>query len=80
MKRVDRYVTDDGHEFASLTRAEHHAEERLGAAITDLARRMLLADKYPKAIEFIEKNLDDFVRLKRLQEDIKLEPEPDVGD
>lgn len=78
MKRTAAYVTSDGEIHLNESKAKRHAENRYGDAVTALAHKMVhAADKYTRAIDFIEANIDAFVELKALSDDRKIEGDDD---
>lgn len=75
MKWVQHVQTMDGKLHHDYGRAKCHAENVYGLALTKLAQAALRCEKYTPMLEFIDANLDEFVQLKALKDDITLEPE-----
>ena len=73
MRRVIRYQTSDGALHTDQGAARRHADERYGAALTDLARKAVQVEKYAQMLDFIEENLDAFAALLALNADTVLE-------
>lgn len=73
MKRVTMFQTLGGALHPTLKQAIHAADEAYGQALTKLARDMTDTDgRYGKVLDFISTNLDRFVSLKALRDDLTL--------
>lgn len=77
MRKVDRYVTLDGKEHATLQRATTHAENRFHNELSGMAHKLVAVEKYGAMLEFLEHNLDKFADLLALRADIALAEEED---
>lgn len=77
MTRVTRIQTSDGVLHDNFLKAERHAEERYGKALTDLAHKAIRIEKYVAMAAFFEDNLALLVELKALRDDIQLAPPGD---
>jgi F0F1-type ATP synthase delta subunit len=75
MRKVTCYETSDGVLYRLRHHAQRHAEDRYGAALTDLAHKAVRVEKYTAMLCFIEENLDAFVALRDLKADTGLEPD-----
>lgn len=75
MKTVPMIVTNDGAQHTSVERATRHAEARYGDALSRLAHRLIQCDKYTAMQDYIDANLEAFISLKTLKDDIALETE-----
>lgn len=74
MTRVTRIQTSDGVLHDNFLKAERHAEERYGKALTDLAHKAVRVEKYVAMATFLEDNLAALVELKALKDDLQLAP------
>lgn len=72
MTRVTRIQTSDGLLHDNYLKAERHAEERYGRALTELAHKAVRVEKYVAMAAFLEENLAAFVELKALRDDTQL--------
>lgn len=76
MRRVSRVQTADGVLHEDERAALRHAERRYGDALSRVAHQIVHLDwKYTTTMEFIDTNLNAFVELKALKDDITLEAE-----
>ena len=81
MKQIQAWVTSDGKAHTSFEKAQKHADERYGNALTKLAHELLRLDKYLTMSEFLDKNLSRFKELTELRADILVEnPDPEGED
>ena len=77
MRYIHRIQTSDGVVHESLEKAKRHADDRYGQALTDLARKLVLLEKYTKVMDFIDQNLQDFTALAALKRDMEVDNPPD---
>ena len=80
MKKLAVYQTSDGVTHKNEYAAMHHAEVRYGKALTALAHRLAVIDKYKATAEFIDQNLNQFAELIKLKNDSILEEDEDDSD
>lgn len=73
MKRVIMYQTMDGHVHRDEHTAKRHADTLYGSALTLLAGKLAVIDKYIATADFIDSNLNAFVSLKALKDDMLLD-------
>lgn len=73
MQKVTKYQTLDGVLHNTQQAAQAHADKVYGICLSNLAQESLRVEKYLAMQEFIEANLDRFIKLKELQEDMKLQ-------
>lgn len=74
MKWIAMIQTRDGKLHPTVDKATRHAEKVYGEALSNMAHKVLLhGDKYMKLQDFIDTNLDGFVALQVLKQDIILE-------
>lgn len=73
MKRITAYVTENGAIYQDFKDAKRMAENRYGIALCELCHRILKVDKYQAMQDFIDENLEAFLRLAELKRDINLE-------
>lgn len=74
MKWVAMVRTSDGVLHDDKPKADKHAEQRYGEALTRIAHELVHTDgKYSKVIEYIDANLEKFAELHALKRDIELE-------
>ena len=66
------FKTLDGIAHPSFDTANRHAEKVYGNALTALAKRLLLQDKYTYMCTFVDENLEEFQLLAALKADIEL--------
>lgn len=78
MKKLSVYQTSDGVTHKNEYAARHHAEVRYGKALTALALRLAVIDKYQATAEFIDQNLNEFANLIELKKDAILEEGDDT--
>ena len=72
MIEVTCYQTSDGVIHRDVLTAKSHADKRYGEKLVLLARAMADVGKYMAAMDFIEMNLDVFVELRALRDDMDL--------
>jgi len=74
VKKIEAWTTADGMIFLSEGEAKKHADERYGKALLQISKQMVdVTDgKYGRTSTFIEENLDKFLELHFLREDIKI--------
>lgn len=73
MKKIDMYQTLDGVNHADFFTAKKHAEKMYADELGALSREVLKLDsKYLATIGFIDHNLNRFVKLQQLKDDISL--------
>ena len=72
MIEVTCYQTSDGVIHRDVLTAKSHADKRYGEKLVPLARAMADVGKYKVAMDFIEMNLEAFVELRALRDDIAL--------
>lgn len=77
MKWVSFVQTSDGKIHRDALRAAEYAETRYQNALSSIAHRMVHQDKYTKMMEFVDAHLDEYVNLKALKDDIKLDKDED---
>lgn len=75
MRSLIVYQTSDGQQFEHREDADRHADRRYGELVTKLAHELVQIDKYSRMALFIDENLDRFVALKALKDDMQLEDE-----
>lgn len=73
MQKVTKYQTLDGVLHNTQQVAQAHADKVYGIYLSGLAHESLRIEKYSAMQEFIEANLDRFIKLKELKEDMKLQ-------
>lgn len=73
MKWVSHVQTRDGELHRDVLRATTHAEKVYGEALSRLAHRAVAIQKYSGMQEFIDANLDAFIELRALRDDITLQ-------
>lgn len=72
MKHVTRIQTLDGKLFEDKHLARNHAERRYGDALSKFSR-LFVGLNYAEMCVYIDENLDAFVELHQLKDDIPLE-------
>lgn len=78
MRTATRWITHDGVEHTSEAAARGHVDRLYGSLLTSLAHAALRVDKYTPMLSFIESNLERFVQLKAIKDDLRVEnPEED---
>lgn len=77
MRQVVKIQTRDGVLHDSPEDARRHADRVYGEALTRLAHRAVALDKYTKMVDFLDANLDAFVELKALKQDMEMENRDD---
>ncbi len=82
MKVVQRYETSDGVIHESYEKAHKHADNRYGSILTELAWKLAQICKYKDMIAFLEDdaNIQKFLDLQKLKDDIKVETKDDSDD
>jgi hypothetical protein len=73
MRCVTLYQTRDGKCFPDPRAAKRHAEDAYGVALSNLAHRLLRADKYSAMMEALEECAGGFADLAALRADIALD-------
>lgn len=73
MKKVTKYQTLDGVLHDTEQAARHHADKVYGVVLSSLAQEALRVEKYSDMLEFFNKNLDRFLKLQTLKDDMKLQ-------
>lgn len=75
MKLVERFQTLDGQEYKTKRDALQHLDKLYGCKMTSLFNRMNLETdfKYERCTNWIDENLDLFVELKRIKDDMVLD-------
>jgi hypothetical protein len=78
MEEITAYLTSDGKIFTEHAKAKRHAEARHADALLALARALSVLDKYcDTTAEYIDANLDKFLAVAALKNDIAIQKEPD---
>jgi hypothetical protein len=77
MQRITAYVTSDGKIFTEQDKAKRHAKARHADALLALARALCIIQKYSETAEYIDANLDKFLAVAALKNDIAIQEEPD---
>lgn len=77
MEEITAYLTSDGKIFTEHAKAKRHAEARHADALLALARALSVLDKYRDTAEYIDANLDKFLAVAALKNDIAIRKEPD---
>jgi F0F1-type ATP synthase delta subunit len=77
MKTIKGYQTEDGKVHITLENAKTYADNRYGNALLTLAKHLVTIDKYKEMTEFLDNNLQRFLKLQELKDDIHNEPETD---
>jgi hypothetical protein len=73
MKWIQHVQTRDGKLHHDYIVAKRHAEKVYGEALSSVARKIVALDwKYVATMEFLDANLDAFIELKALKDDIAL--------
>lgn len=72
MKRRVVYFLSSGQMFFDTKAAEKAADKNYGEALSRLAHRLVREEKYSAMMTFVDENLDRFIELRDLKEDIKL--------
>ena len=80
MRRITMVRTRDGQLHADSAVALRHAENCYGLALSNLAHKLLKADKYLAMLEAIRANLPAFLELEALKNDCVLPPPDDEGE
>lgn len=88
MKVVQRFQTSDGVLHDDIDKAKRHAEKRYGDALVGIANELLEIQRLNpepvlrrnKMAEYIDANLDEFLKLQGLKKDINKDIEPDEWD
>lgn len=73
MQKVTKYQTLDGFLHDTEQAASHHADKVYGVVLSSLAHEALRVEKYSDMLEFFNKNLDRFLKLQALKEDMELQ-------
>lgn len=74
MKRITVFETSDKVLHKTEADARRHAEKRYGEQLSHMAHQIISLEKYTKIQEFIDVRLDVFETLKKMKEDISLDP------
>lgn len=81
MKRITTFETSDGKIHRTQKEAERHAENRMGAAIDQLAYRLCDITKMQEMRSFLEQHAEELAGILPLKKDLELEnPEEDDRD
>lgn len=77
MKWVQRIQTRDGALHETAREAKKHAEVMYGNKLLPLAGKLAQMDKYSAVSDYLDANLDTFLELKALKDDLELIPTED---
>ena len=77
MIQVKMVQTRDGELHETFEKAIRHAEVVYGESLTRLATKVVRIDKYTAMCDFIDENLEMFIKLDELKADIELQVETD---
>lgn len=66
------YQTLDGAHHDTPDDAKRHLDRLYGAVLTSLAHQAIRVEKYAAMCDFLDSNLDAFIELKRLRDDMEL--------
>lgn len=72
MEIVKRYIVNDGSLFESEKLARHYLDKIYGDKLLPLASKLVNFDKYTEMVSYIDENLDKFIELKRIKDDMNL--------
>lgn len=72
MKRITKIITFDGELFDSEKEAEKHLDKIYGDLLLMLSRNLCVMN-YTQVTDNIDGNLDKFIRLDRIKNDMILE-------
>lgn len=75
MKRKAAFILNNGFISFSEEGARKEAEKIYGLMLSRLAHQLIHQEKYTAMMTFIDENLDHFIELKALKDDINLEEE-----
>lgn len=78
MKSLVVYETSDHVRHSSVAEAKHHADNRYGDALIQLARLLATADgKYTSMLEILDKNHNYMAKILHCSDDIEMEASDD---
>lgn len=72
MKTITMYQTYDGAVHPTQKAAYHHLDVKYGDLMSRVAGKLCQIDKYKATSEYIDENLDQFLLLKQIKDDMKL--------
>lgn len=79
MKKVKVYEIASGARFDTYDEAQRVINKQYGNLLTSIARMIVAHEgKYVKIVQWIDENLDMFLKLAEIKQDLNLEGESDV--